>query len=642
MKKLKYILVLTLIVIMSSCLDLDVPPLNVVQDKDIFSSEAGIRAYMARMYSQLPVEDFRYTTHFGFNQSWAIAPVPGLTGEALCRDLNNARRENFDFWFYAYQLIREANYFIETLPTYRDNFSEGEADMFLGEAYFIRGFTYFAMAKRFGGVPLVIEVLDYPEQSIEELQMPRSSEEATYDLISQDFDKAIELLSESNQRGRANKYAAAGFKARAMLFAGSIAKFNSSSLFDDNNNRLVGIPESRANDFFKQSYEAAKMLEGKYSLYKGEWKAGDKEAQYNNFVNIFFAENSPETIFVKDYQIPETVHGHDSYHVPLQLIGPNGYSSGINPTLNFVEMFDGIPKDAEGNIKVVDENGKYIMFDKRMDLFADAEPRLRATVIFPGDEFKGVQIDIRRGIYTNPDVANGINRFPVPEGSQIKYEEVVPAGDLVTSGNQSQTAYTLANGERMNPAGLSGPFHSDIIGTLSGFSVRKLLDPDLSVGLTLERRLDQPWIEMRYAEVLLTRSEAAMELSLAGESDANYLQDAYEIINTIRERAGADLLASSADLTRDIVRKERRKELAFENKIWWDLKRWRIIHEEQNATIWRVLMPFYAEHADKYFFDARLSEDTWIQHTFDNRWYYEPIPGGEITKSPNLIQNPGY
>jgi len=54
----------------------------------------------------------------------------------------------------------------------------------------------------------------------------------------------------------------------------------------------------------------------------------------------------------------------------------------------------------DGTIKVFDNNGKYLMFDKITDLFANAEPRLRAYVILPGDVFKGEVIDIRRGIYT--------------------------------------------------------------------------------------------------------------------------------------------------------------------------------------------------------------------------------------------------
>ena len=76
----------------------------------------------------------------------------------------------------------------------------------------------------------------------------------------------------------------------------------------------------------------------------------------------------------------------------------------------------------------------------------------------------------------------------------------------------------------------------------------------------------------------------------------------------IRERAGATLLGNVAETTMEIVRTERRKELGFENKTWWDMKRWRTLDREQNNRIYRILMPFYADKAGKWFFDARYDE----------------------------------
>ena len=59
----------------------------------------------------------------------------------------------------------------------------------------------------------------------------------------------------------------------------------------------------------------------------------------------------------------------------------------------------------------------------------------------------------------------------------------------------------------------------------------------------------QPWIEIRYAEVLLNRAEAAWELVSLGEvADAkgeSYLSIATEAINSIRKRAGATELSST-------------------------------------------------------------------------------------------------
>ena len=271
-----------------------------------------------------------------------------------------------------------------------------------------------------------------------------------------------------------------------------------------------------------------------------------------------------------------------------------------------------------------------------MDLFANAEPRLRATVILPGDIFKEQSIEIRRGIYIGSSTG-GISPL-LPAGSTSIY----PTANLVTSSNGTQAPYTLPDGKTMNPAGLSGVFTNDGTCAVSGFAIRKYLKPDKPTSEVLENHSDQTWIEMRYAEVLLNRAEAAYELSTAGQNAASNLQDAFACINQIRERAGATVLATTSDLSDiNVIRNERRKELGFENKTWWDLRRWRVIDKEQNGTIYRVLMPFYAATAGKYFFDARLDERN-SRYTFDTRWYYEQIPQGEIAKSQNLVQNPGY
>ena len=120
-----------------------------------------------------------------------------------------------------------------------------------GEMYFNRAFVYFALVKRYGGVPIVNEVLNYPGQSIEELKIPRSSEDAVYQQVKADLDMAYELLPETNELGRATKYAALALKSRAMLFAGSIAKYNEIELVDKNTGyQLCGIPATKATEYF--------------------------------------------------------------------------------------------------------------------------------------------------------------------------------------------------------------------------------------------------------------------------------------------------------------------------------------------------------------------------------------------------------
>lgn len=121
-----------------------------------------------------------------------------------------------------------------------------------------------------------------------------------------------------------------------------------------------------------------------------------------------------------------------------------------------------------------------------------------------------------RGIYIGP-TDGGISPL-IPEGTLAKYESTECKDLIVTSANGSeQTPYKLSNGEMMNPAGRSGCFYNDEASAISGFSVRKYLDPNLEASLVVLNRSAQSWIEFRYGEVLLNRAEAAMELAEAGQ-----------------------------------------------------------------------------------------------------------------------------
>jgi hypothetical protein len=624
MQKAIYALVVSLMLL--SCNKLNISPDSIVQDKDVFSSPGGVASYMAGLYSRLPVEDFKYSSTEGFNVFNFINNVNTLTGEGINKNVGGMNNGSSGYWQDAYIVIRNANYFLETMPQYAPIINNPvQVNAWLGEARFIRSFTYFALVKRYGGVPLISTVQNYPRQSIDELQVPRSSEQEVYDFIGADLDSAISLLGATSEaRGRANRFTAAALKSRAMLFAGSIAKYNTRNFTDPNTNKSVqGIPAIEATRYFKASYDAALMVQtGGYTLYRSYTNKVD------NYYNLFFdvTSGNRENIFVKEYNYPDVVHSYDVFAVPSQLQGANGYSSYICPTLDYVELFDGLPKNADGSLKLLDENNKYLYFDNRYNLFENAEPRFLATVIVPGATFKGQLIDIRRGIHTG-DISNGITKMDNYNGIRAS-----------TNKNGDPTV-DIGNGQTLKTGGASGVYGSRDAGTICGFFVRKYSDEKKPTSEVLVGRCAQPWIEMRYAEVLLNRAEAAYELYAAGRTDANYQQDAYTCINDIRDRAGAVLLGSPADLNDiNIIRKERRKELGFENKIWWDIKRWRTADSEINNRVWYVLNPIYVAANGKYIFDRRLDERN-ARFTFQPLWYYEPIPGGEINKNPKLVQN---
>ena len=691
MKNICKIAILGVLLFAGSCTDyLDEPPKYIVTDDDILSNDAGLKIYLARMYSYLPIEDFKYMGEWGveFN-SWLGALGIEATGEALNRDgiCRPFTYERTPYWSMAFTLLRDANYLLENLPKYQENFAAPMYNNYLGQAYFVRAFTFYAMARRFGGVPLVTRVISYPAEK-DVLEEPRASEEETWNQVLADFDRAAELLLPASPvRGYANRYVALSFKSEAMLYAGCVAKYNETvsgrltGTGQKTGVRVIGFDagtwQAASKRYFTEAYKAARtvMTEGGYSLYKKKWSATDREAQYQNMVDMFSDLTSPENIFVREYEYPTVTHGIDAYSGPFTSRGP--LSAGTCPTLDFLELFDGFDRYPDGTIKVTTGNsntqGTYLLFDSPMAFFASAEPRLRAYVIFPGDQFKGKTIEIRGGVYTAATPISPLFTDYSYAASGTRYQHSAAYTNanrtLFLSPNSGQSQVTVnytdpntGQAATMLAAGEDGPFFENGEATLTGLYLRKYLNPDPAF-VPGEGKSDQPFILMRYADVLLNAAEAAIELSLAGESSpdgSNLIQVATAAINDIRERAGATLLTGNLPATeegRNIVRKERRKELAFEHKTKWDLRRWRVSHYEGRDGFWgevrnkdmyssttnfrfRGLYPFFSTQSGKYFFDAHfqwVSEKTFSYGPVD---YYFEIPTGEVSKSPVIDQQP--
>ena len=240
-KSMKKILLYMAAVIVSavSCTEMDLPPKNTVTDDDLLSNQAGMSIYMATLYSKMPWEEFKYMAQWGINWNGWLASL-GIegTGEALDRDgvCTSFTNEDTPYWGRAFELLRNANHLIETLPSYRDNYAEVAYNEFLGQAYFVRAYVFYKMACRFGGIPLVTREIDYPADA-ETLEVPRSSERETWEQVLADFDMAVSLLPATPTfDGTANKFAALAFKAEAMLYAGSVAKYN-----ENVSGRLTGV-----------------------------------------------------------------------------------------------------------------------------------------------------------------------------------------------------------------------------------------------------------------------------------------------------------------------------------------------------------------------------------------------------------------
>ena len=242
--KYKIILLLNMALLFAGCTDiLDIEPNNKVVADKVLITEEGIAMHMANLYGRLPIEDFSYAIDKGFNLGIGNTD-PNNGGRAAAMYCDEAMHSEFDEWgsegfnFWErytddkglynasvgiYTLIRDINNLLETIPTL--NTSNNKKTLLEGEAAFLRAYTYFALAKRYGGVSIIKKVQVY-NGDVEELKVPRSTEKDTWDFILSDCDDAIRKLSESSEdTRRANKWIALALKSRAALYAASIAKY---------------------------------------------------------------------------------------------------------------------------------------------------------------------------------------------------------------------------------------------------------------------------------------------------------------------------------------------------------------------------------------------------------------------------------
>lgn len=654
------------------CQSLDIPPINIMQDEDIYN-EGGIKAYMAALYGRLPIDDFNVSNEGNYNGyfSWNNIVWPMLsTGETVNRNNTGIYTPEKGYWTPGYEIIRNANNLIEKLPSYVGTLPGAES--WLGEAKFIRAYVYFQLVKRYGGVP----ILEKAQQIDENLEVPRNSHEQCYDFILTDLDYAIDNMVAKSDKGRANKYVAAAFKSRVALYAGSIARYGQKFNHTVDGVLLCGLPENKAYNYFQQAWDAAKLVdEGGYALYKGD---ADKA---ENFANIFVkADYSSESIFLRQYDYTNYVHSFDAVYSPPRMTST--YGDRYNVTLEYVELFDGLPIDpATGKLKTTDDEGNYIVYDGPFELFRNAEPRLRGSVLLPTEVFKTVEVDIRRGIIkedVDPStkiqkmVADDYNTTTAYSNNAFFKANIVES----TAAVLTQTPYTTSTGAQLYINGLDGPANGGSNNTLTGFHGRKWLNPALTPSGTRLHESFNSWIDIRYAEVLLNRAEAALELAQNGQAtyqSTDMQADAFDCMNKVRERAGANLLANKSELSADagykrgegpggfvlaptrglqLIRVERYKELSFEHKIYWDLRRWFTFDQQIYNYRRRMLNPFmFAKGATvqensipvgKYIYDTRICERSNNSLTFATKYYYERIPDGQLKTNPLLKQNAQY
>lgn len=650
MKK-KYIYYGALFFLFSSCSDfLDIKPLDKIDREQVFQDVNGVKAVLATLYNQMPVEDFLYNPDKWFNYRFESGGWVdlGWSTSFYTDESTNSVGSNVEITtgYWEYGTIRQINQFIESVPEV--NIPQEEKNRLLSEAYFIRAYTYFAMAKRYGGLPIITRVQQIDEG--DKLYVPRSTERETWNFILEELDRAIEFLPSSvdpiEGSKRATVWAAYALKSRVALHAASVAKYwNKAPLIGEAVDlKLVGgFSQDDIMNYYRQCIEASDFLiknSGK-SLYKPLPSSVDEAAL--NYQKIFEdptnSEVLNEVIFSKGYidgtQSGEQGHNTDIFFNPAQTNTGFWTYGRFSPVLDLVDIYesydnDGIRQDAKLVTRTdgvedyyianpsegIDLNLPFKKYDDMVSIFNNKDARLSASIILPGSLWKNVKIIMQGGV---------IDQL----GNQYIYVD-----KEIEKDNLLYYSYGAKNPNEYSGFKNIGERFDYTNYTITGFSLKKFLQESNSVaGAFLSSKTD--YIDMRLAEVYLNYAEAVVE---SGLGDANL---AKKYLNDIRRRAAH---TDEIPLTLDNVLKERRVELAFEGHRYWDMIRRRDSHLIFNgSTVRKALVPILdlRESTPKYIFVRANSyyDNRNNGRRFNEKTYYLAIPGIE---NNHLIQNPQY
>lgn len=601
---------------------------TILLEEQVWNDPKQIVALLANLYDRLPVNTGIVDVNDQVNSVDADGRIAQWRNIANFDDAmwsgqsnedwrNNIPAYTFDSWrLWNYTFIRDINLSLENIELYGERLTPEQKKQFSAELRFLRAYNYFELVKRMGGVPLVTRQLIYDYSgNAAPLQMPRAKESEVYDFIANEMDAVKNDLGNAGSVTRANKYTALALKSRAMLYAGSIARYNNLMPAPiGTSGGEVGIPASAATAYYTRSLEASKEIinSGLYSLYTTNPDAGE------NFYEVIAKKTgNREVIFAEDYLIPQKRHSFSYDNIVRGIREDNLGSSSVVPSLNLVESYeylDGTP----GALKArTTDNSDFIYYDSIADIFANKDPRLYGTVIYPGATFKGLPVDIQAGVMAWNE---GRNAYNVIEGSDLN------------------TRYT--DGKLLT--GSSGPHRSIMEVSNTGFYLRKFIDAGARTS-TRGIRSDTWWVWFRLGEIYLNAAEAAFELGQTG--------DAVSFINTLRERAGFGSNSLSV-LTTARIRNERRVELAFEDHRLWDLKRWRIADRVWNGNSsnpdamvyalypYRVVRPGDPARNGKYVFVKMIAPRFRSPRFFQMGNYYSSIDQAVINNNPKIIKNP--
>lgn len=547
-------------------------------------------------------------------------PFIGASDEGSCIYNRGYRQINFGTWNVTnppylkwdqyYQGIREATIFMQNAPkATAPDLEQVEREQWPVEARFVRAYYYYQLIQLYGPIILLNDdLLDF-NQPISDLQRPRNSMDECVNYVVSELTECAKILPEEQPAqyyGKPTKGACKAIISELLLFYAR-PLFNGNPLYanlknSDGKELFPGIASVNMDRWKKAAAAAKEIIDmNKYELYKET--ANGAINPIKSYQGVFLKLWNNEIIFGR------YTRGYMArVHTTPRVAGGVAYG-GVSPTQQQVDAY-------------AMKNGKYPIkgYDKQ------GTPIIDNTSGYSEDGFSNIEHPLDKG-----GAKHTFNMYKDREPRF--YATVLWSGCKLPYMASNAIVNFGFNGN--SGGGVSHDYSKP------GYMLRKWTDPELNTGAGQWGNIT--WPLFRYAEILLNYVEALNEYEPSNADIVKYL-------NQIRERAGVPAIETvypdavgNKQKMRELIRRERRVELAFENKRFFDTRTWMIAEQVDAGPMWGMNTSSLAPSPNA----ATTPEAFWKRTVFETRvfekkHYLYPFHQRELDRNKLIIQNYGW
>ncbi|GFR77246.1 TonB-linked outer membrane protein, SusC/RagA family [Elysia marginata] len=552
---------------------LDIDDLSALSPKETWKDPALSNSYLANLYAG--VMPGGWPNKSGY--LYAGLPADGRVGVIKSSTISISSHPWSESFEGVYRNIRKINILLEEIE--KGTLEKDVKNTIVGQALFLRAYSYFLLVRVYGGVPLLLK----PQKIEDNLKVRRASTLKVFESINNDLEKSIALLKNQSfangDKGRIGEAASLAFKGRVSLYMAS-------PLFNPKN--------PYTNAYWQNAYATTKKAKEEL-----ETKGFALAEKYEDIWSVNNEGNAEALLTVK-FTPPTKVNGR-------------GLDFRINridedaPVWGFIEKYpmkDGLPI----------HTSKYNYEQKTY--WKDRDPRFYATIVYNGAvcELEGVR---GRRIYTDPKL-NTNDRFrydPIKPVARTgifskKGIEIEISDDQIEQTGvdwiEIRFAEVLLNyAEAANETGHVGEALTVLKsirkragiepGTSSDYGIKATSKEDIREFIYLERHIEFIFEGQRFWDLKRARK-------------LNILAD-------LKEEGVMAILKES-------VFEADKKSKVFENK----LKNYEYKPEDFEYKVGSIL-------------NKTVEELTFFKDIGNEKYYFAPIPGTQLRKNPNLEQS---